>query len=112
MGRRYYETERYYESVVVFKPTLTEEEVQRRLQELKDFIQKKGGEVLNITDWGTKQLAYPIQRFHYGRYFILLIRSENTDLPNDLDFYYKINDDVIRWLNMKLKKSEVSQVAQ
>ncbi len=112
MARRYYQTTRHYESVVVFKPTLTEDEVQRRLQEIKDFIQKKGGEVLDTLDWGTKTLAYPIQKFNHGRYFIITVRSENPELPNELDFYYKISDHVIRWLNIQVKPQEVKQVAQ
>ncbi|MCS6997940.1 MAG: 30S ribosomal protein S6 [Aquificaceae bacterium] len=112
MAKRYYKTLRQYESVVVFKPTLTEEELQRRLQELRDFIQKKGGEVLSLTDWGTKQLAYPIQGFNHGRYVILHISSQKGELPNELDFYYKISEDVIRWLNMQMKGQEEVKVAQ
>ena len=106
MARRYYKTVRNYESVVVFKPTLSEEEFQRRLQEVKDFIQKKGGEVLNTIDWGTKQLAYPIKGFNHGRYAILYIRSEKPELANELDFYYKINEDVIRWMNMHAREAK------
>ena len=52
MAKRYYETIRHYESVVVLKPTLSEEEVNRKVQEIKDFITKKGGEILNVLDWG------------------------------------------------------------
>ncbi|MFN3598921.1 MAG: 30S ribosomal protein S6 [Aquificaceae bacterium] len=110
MARRYYQTLREYESVFILKPTLSESEVQSRRQEIKDFIQKKGGQVINITDWGTKQLAYPIQGFNHGRYFILHIRSENPQLPNELDFYYKINENIIRWLNIQVKGEE--KVAQ
>lgn len=102
---------RYYESVFVLKPTLTEEEVQKRLQEVKDFLQKKGGEVLEVTDWGTKRLAYPIQNFNHGRYFILKVKAENSELPNELDFFYKINEDVIRWLNISIKEEAVKSNA-
>ncbi len=112
MARRYYKTIREYESVVVFKPTLTEDEVQKKLQELKELIQRKGGEVLNITDWGVKQLAYPIQRFNHGRYFIIHVRSQNPQLPNELDFHYKISEDIIRWLNIQVKAKEGEKVAQ
>ncbi|WP_448588515.1 30S ribosomal protein S6 [Thermocrinis sp.] len=108
MARRYYQTVRYYESVVVFKPTLSEEEVSRRVQEVKDFISKKGGEVLHVIDWGLKHMAYSINHFNNGRYFIIQIRSQNTELPNELDFYYKINEDVIRWLNFQVKEKEVA----
>lgn len=112
MARKFYKTVRFYESVVAFKPTLTEEEVQKRLQETKDFIEKKGGQVLHVLDWGLKQLAYPIQKFNHGRYFILTLRTENPQLTNELDFYYKINDDVIRWLNIQVKEKEVQAHAQ
>lgn len=108
MARRYYKTTRHYESVVIFKPTLTEDEVQKRLQEVKDFVQKKGGEVLSVSDWGTRQLAYPIAGFNHGRYFLLHVRSEKPELPNELDFYYKISEDVIRWLNTQTKDMEES----
>ncbi|MFN3975669.1 MAG: 30S ribosomal protein S6 [Aquificaceae bacterium] len=111
MARRYYQTKRYYESVVAFKPTLTEEEVQRRVQEIKEFVQKKGGETVDVTDWGTKQLAYPIQGFNHARYFIFHIVSEKPELPNELDFYCKISEDIIRWLNIKVKKQEGEKVA-
>lgn len=107
MAKRYYETTRYYESVFILKPTLTEEEVQRRLQEIRDTVQKKGGEILREEDWGLKKLAYPIGNFNHGRYFIFRVTSSNPQLPNDLDFYYKINDDVIRWLNFQVKEKEV-----
>ncbi|MFN3870705.1 MAG: 30S ribosomal protein S6 [Aquificaceae bacterium] len=108
MARRYYQTVRDYESVFVLKPTLSESEVQSKLQEIKDFIQKKGGQIINVTDWGVKQLAYPIQGFNHGRYFILHVRSENPEFPNELDFYYKINENIIRWLNIKVKGEEKS----
>ena len=104
MAKRYYKANRTYESVVVFKPTMTEEEVQKRIQELKDQIEKKGGKVLGVEDWGTRQLAYRVGNFNHGRYFLVKVQSENTQLPNDLDFYYKISDDVIRWLNIQTKE--------
>lgn len=111
MARRYYKTVRHYESVLVFKPTFSEDELQSKLQEIKDFIQKKGGEVLNVTDWGLKELAYPIQGFNHGRYFILLIRTDKPDMINELDFYLKINENIIRWLNIQVKEKEGEKVA-
>jgi len=43
MSSKHYRAQRMYESVVVFKPTLTEDEYNTKLNEVKDFIAKKGG---------------------------------------------------------------------
>ncbi|SHK40982.1 30S ribosomal protein S6 [Thermocrinis minervae] len=112
MGRKFYKTLRYYESVFVLKPTLTEEEVQKVLKDVRDFIQKKGGVILTEEDWGLKQLAYRIQNFMHGRYFVFQIKTENPQLPNELDFFFKINDNIIRWLNFQVKEKEVKAIAQ
>lgn len=101
MAKRYYETQRHYESVVVFKPTLSDEEVKLRLEDIGNFIDKNGGKVLSVEEWGIRQLAYPIKGFSHGRYVVFHISSDNSQLTNELDFQYKINEDIIRWLNFK-----------
>jgi len=103
---RHYKTVRFYETVFVLKPTLTEDEVKRRIEEIKRFVESKGGEILNFQDWGTKTLAYRINNFNHGRYFLVQYRTENPQLQNDLEFYLKISEDVIRWLNIRIKEGE------
>ncbi len=103
MSKRHYSQLREYESVIVAKPTLSEEEYKTLLKDIKDFISKKGGEVIEEQDWGTRALEYRIASFNHGKYYFYKIRSENPNLPNELDFNYKINDNIIRWLNIKVK---------
>lgn len=103
MSKRHYSQVREYESVLVAKPTLSEEEYKTLLKDIKDFISKKGGEVIEEQDWGTRALEYRISGFNHGKYYFYKIRSENPNLPNELDFNYKINDNIIRWLNIKVE---------
>lgn len=109
---RHYKTVRFYETVFVLKPTLTEEEVKKKAEEIRKFVESKGGEVLHFQDWGSKTLAYPIQNFNHGRYFLMQFKTENPQLPNELDFQLKINEDVIRWLSFQIKESEVIKSAK
>ncbi|GAB6065018.1 30S ribosomal protein S6 [Aquifex pyrophilus] len=104
---RHYKTLRYYETVFALKPTLSEEEVKKKFEQVKEFIKQKGGELLYEEDWGMKTLAYPIQKFNNARYFLIQFKTENPQLPNELDFQLKIDEDVIRWLNFQIKESEV-----
>ena len=109
---RHYKTERFYETVFVLKPTLTEEETKQRAEEIKKFIESRGGEILHFQDWGTKTLAYRIDDYNHGMYFLVQYRTENPQLPNELDFQLKIYEDVIRWLNFQIKESEVIKGAK
>ncbi len=108
MSSKHYRAHRLYESVAVFKPTLAEDEYAMRLNEIKDFIAKKGGNIVHEENWGTKPLAYRISGFNHGRYYFFKIETENTNLPNELDFNYKINDNIIRWLNVLSNEEKVS----
>ncbi|HIC97368.1 MAG TPA: 30S ribosomal protein S6 [Aquificaceae bacterium] len=111
-SQRHYRTVRFYETVFILKPTLSDEEVKKKVGEVKKFIESKGGEVLHLQDWGNKTLAYPINNFNHGRYFLVRTKTENPELPNELDFYLKINEDVIRWLNFQIKEKEVLKGAK
>lgn len=109
---RHYKTTRFYETVFVLKPTFTEEEAKKKAEDIKRFIESKGGEILAFKDWGTKTLAYRIDNFNHGRYFIIQFKTNNPQLPNELDFQLKINEDVIRWLNFQIKENEVMKDAK
>ncbi|MEN3033715.1 MAG: 30S ribosomal protein S6 [Aquificaceae bacterium] len=107
MARRYYKTHRDYESVVVFKPTLGDEEIKARVEDIQGFVDKNGGKILSVEEWGVKQLAYPVKGFNHGRYIVFHISSDNSQLINELDFQYRINEDIIRWLNFQKEQVDV-----
>lgn len=115
MGKRHYERERFYETVFVVKPTLTEEEFKQVVESVKNEITRKGGEILYEEDWGLRQFAYPIEKFNHGRYYLIQFKAvnegeppyENLNVPNELEFYYRVNENIIRWLTSKIKKGEV-----
>lgn len=94
---------RHYELVFVLKPTLSEEEIKNKVQAIKDLIQQNQGEIYNEENWGRRNLAYPINKFNSGYYFLLNFKTENSNLPKVIEYNLRINEDVIRFLNMKIK---------
>ncbi len=97
---------RDYELVVVFKPTFTEAELKENLEQVKNFITSNGGEIYNITDWGRRELAYPIQKFNTAYYYIINYRTDNNQLPPKLEYNLRINEDIIRFLNFRIKSKK------
>lgn len=102
---------RHYELVFAVKPTLTEEEHKAVVEGIKSLITSNGGEIYNEEDWGRKELAYPIQNFKSAHYHLINYQTENNELPVKLEANLRINEDVIRFLNFKIKPQKVEEVA-
>ncbi|NPA57925.1 MAG: 30S ribosomal protein S6 [Aquificae bacterium] len=94
---------RHYELVFVLKPTMSEEEMASKLEQIQNLITSNGGEIYNLDKWGRRELAYPIQKFNSGYYYIINFKTENPELPGKLEYNLRLDEDIIRFLNFKLK---------
>lgn len=89
-----------YELVVVIAPNLTEEEVKAAFEKAKSVITDNGGVIDNVDDWGKRRLAYEINDFNEGFYYLVNF-SSNPDLPKELDRILRITDSVVRHMIIK-----------
>lgn len=89
-----------YETVVILDPTLPADELEGQVNGIQDVITKTDGDIQNIDRWGRKRLAYEINKFNDGYYFVVYYNG----LPQtilELDRVLKINDKVIRHMTIK-----------
>ncbi len=91
---------RHYETLFVLKPTLTEEEAKAKFEFIKDVIQNNGGEIVATEDIGVRKLAYPIEKFERGHYYIIYFKAPSHTV-RELERIYRITEDVIRFLTIK-----------
>jgi small subunit ribosomal protein S6 len=61
------------------------------------------GELLRHDDWGTRALAYPIDRKGEAEYHLLQFHSNTPELLSTLDRSLRIIDGVLRFRLIKLK---------
>jgi len=57
------------------------------LEDVREFIIKNGGEILEEEDWGVRKLAYPVKKQEFGRYYFILFKAPPStayDLNNHL----------------------------
>lgn len=95
---------KHYELVFVLKPTLSEEELNQKVEAIRTLIEQNGGTVAQLQKWGRKNLAYPIQNFNSGYYYLLNYDTENHKLPSVVEYNLRIDENVIRFINIRLKK--------
>lgn len=91
-----------YESVFILRPNLDEESTQAALEKFSGLVSESGGKLEKVDKWGKRKLAYPINDFNEGYYVILTFESD-ADFPKELERIYKISDEVIRYMNIRLE---------
>lgn len=87
---------RKYETVVIFKATLTEEDTAAQVEKFKSLISTNG--TLDAFDeWGKRRLAYPINKENEG-YYVQYDYTAPVDFPAEFDRQLKNSDSVMRSL--------------
>jgi small subunit ribosomal protein S6 len=87
----------------VLKPTLTPEETQAKIQMFKDLLVAQGGEIAGVEDWGTKKLAYKVEKFDRGYYFVCYFKAPGKAVQ-ELERVYKVTEDIIKFMTLKYTK--------
>ena len=91
-----------YESMYILKPDMEEEKKDALVKRFSDIVEKSGGKMEKIDEWGKKRLAYPIQYLNDGYYVLMTFEADPT-LPAELERNYKISDEVLRYMVVNLE---------
>jgi len=89
-----------YELAVVVSAKLEDDERAKVVDKVKALIERFGGQITNIDEWGKKRLAYEIQKMKEGFYYFIQFDAE-TSAPAEIESRMRIMDGVIRYLCVK-----------
>ena len=85
-----------YEVVFVVDPAQGEEAVAAQVNNFKTLIEQNGSNV-EVDEWGTRKLAYPIDYKTEG-YYVLVSFTSAPEFPRELDRKLRIADGIMRSL--------------
>ena len=85
-----------YEVVFVVDPAQGEEAVAAQVNNFKTLIEQNGSNV-EVDEWGTRKLAYPIDYKTEG-YYVLVNFTSAPEFPRELDRKLRIADGIMRSL--------------
>jgi len=95
-----------YESVIILRPTLTEQEIQKVVSRVENTI-KKYGEITDKSDMGKRKLAYEIRKCKEGIYRVFQFKISNeksTDAVRELGRIYRITDEIIKFITTRVNE--------
>ena len=95
-----------YETVIIFTPVLSDDDVKRTEEAYKDFLRSNGGEIVAEERWGLRQLAYKIKKKSTGIYYVLEWKAP-TEVSAKLDVQFNRDENVLRYLTVRLDKFSI-----
>ena len=91
---------RHYETMFILKPTLSDEEKETIVESIKNTIVQNGGEVVTLDNIGIRELAYPINKFERGHYYIIYYKAPAKAVL-ELERQMRYNEDLLRFMSVK-----------
>jgi len=86
-----------YELAVVVSAKIEDEERAAVIDKCKALIERFGGQITDIDEWGKKRLAYEIQKMKDAFYYFIHFDAESA-APVEIESRIRIMDNVIRYL--------------
>jgi len=89
-----------YETMFILNPDLEDEATEKMIAKVEDTINENEGEIVNMDQWGTRELAYEIEDHGAGYYTVINFEGSAATV-NELERIYRINDSVLRFITLR-----------
>jgi small subunit ribosomal protein S6 len=96
-----------YEHLLIARQDISAQQVDALATHLKTIVEGEGGKVEKQEYWGLRGLAYRIKKNRKGHYVLLNISAPGTAVA-ELERQLKINEDVLRYITVKVDQFDVS----
>ena len=93
-----------YELTFVVNAKIEDDERAAVVDKCKALIERFGGTITNVDEWGKKRLAYEIQKMKEGFYYIVQFDAP-TSAPAEIESRIRIMDNVMRYLVVKREEA-------
>ena len=92
-----------YETTIITRGELSDDALKALQERIKNVVGNFGGEIVTSEDWGSRKLAYTIQKESRGRYTYTVYTGKG-DVVAEIERNLRINEHVLRFLTVNLEK--------
>lgn len=91
---------RRYETIYILRPTLSEDEITKVVENTSQIILDEKGTIIELNKWGMKKLAYLIKKESQG-YYVYCEYAGSPAAVAEIERKFRIDDSVLRYLTIK-----------
>jgi small subunit ribosomal protein S6 len=99
---------RRYELMLVLRPDTADDRVQQILDRTTRGIAAGDGQIIKVSPWGRRRLAYPIGGHREGSYFIVVFEAPSQAI-DELERGLNITEEVMRHLVTRIERPSSSR---
>lgn len=89
-----------YELALVVNAKIEDDARAAVVEKAKGYVERFGGQISEVEEWGKKKLAYDIQKMSEGYYDFIKFEAVTT-CPAEVESRLRIMDNVLRFLIVK-----------
>jgi small subunit ribosomal protein S6 len=90
-----------YEFTYIVNAVLSDEQIKDVVGRVSELVSENGGEILEVDEWGSQRLAYPLNKKRNGYYVNMYFKAPG-DLVQRLERALEINDSILRYLTLRM----------
>ena len=91
-----------YEIMFIARPNLEEGALKEVVKTFEEVLTKNGAKIESSKDMGSKELAYEINDYKSGYYYLYEISSKDDKAEKEFNRLANLSEDIIRHLIIKL----------
>ena len=92
---------RKFETLLLLSPELSAESREGILAALTGIIEREGGKLVEVDQWGMRDLAYPVHKLMRG-FYVRLVYEAPAPLVAELERNIRITDGIFKFITVKL----------
>lgn len=96
-----------YELAFLVDSRLTDEEFVELSDGYKELLRSLDAEVTKDESWGTRRMAYPIQKLNEARYMFFTVETGSKNPWPEVEQRMRQNDKILRFLTVSLDRGRL-----
>ena len=86
-----------YELAVAVSAKIEDDERAATIDKVKAYVERFGGQITNIDEWGKRRLAYEVQHMKEAFYYFIQLDAEPA-APAEIEDNIRIMENIVRFL--------------
>ncbi|MTJ91334.1 MAG: 30S ribosomal protein S6 [Desulfovibrio sp.] len=101
---------RKFETLLLLSPELSADNREGIINALTAIIAREKGVMVEVDNWGMRDLAYPVRKLMRG-YYVRLVYQAPAELIAELERNVRITDGIFKFVTVKLADEVAGEVA-